>query len=77
MTSIGQDVRTSLPALVKGIRAALATSFVLGVAAGGFNSPEKYTHGRSDQRVKWFRLGLETGDMSKLKAIFQMPYDEL
>jgi predicted metalloprotease len=45
--------------------------------AGGFNSPEKYTHGRSDQRVKWFRLGLETGDMSKLKAIFQMPYDEL
>ena len=45
--------------------------------AGGFNSPEKYTHGRSDQRVKWFRLGLETGDMSKLKTIFQMPYDEL
>lgn len=45
--------------------------------ATGFTSPEKYTHGRSDQRVKWFRLGLKTGDLSKLKAIFDMPYDEL
>jgi uncharacterized protein len=45
--------------------------------ARGFTSPERYTHGRSDQRVKWFRLGLETGDMSKLKTIFEMPYDEL
>jgi predicted metalloprotease len=45
--------------------------------SGGFTSPEKYTHGTSAQRVKWFRLGLETGDMSKLKEIFEMPYDEL
>jgi predicted metalloprotease len=45
--------------------------------ATGFTSPEKYTHGRSDQRVKWFRLGLETGDLSKLKTIFQVPYDDL
>jgi len=45
--------------------------------AGGFVSPERFTHGRSDQRVKWFRLGLETGDMRNLKKIFEMPYDEL
>ncbi len=45
--------------------------------ATGFVSPEKFTHGRSDQRVKWFRLGLQTGDLSKLKKIFEMPYDEL
>jgi predicted metalloprotease len=45
--------------------------------ATGFTSPEKYTHGTSEQRVKWFRLGLKTGDMSKLKSIFDMPYDEL
>src|SRR5262245_22160235 len=45
--------------------------------ATGFTSPEKYTHGRADQRVKWFRRGLETGDMSQLKRIFDMPYDEL
>ena len=45
--------------------------------ARGFVSPEQYTHGRSDQRVKWFRLGLETGDLRKLKSIFEVPYDEL
>lgn len=43
----------------------------------GFNSPEKYTHGTSAQRVKWFRLGLQTGDLSMLKRIFEMPYDDL
>jgi predicted metalloprotease len=45
--------------------------------ARGFTSPESYTHGTSAQRVKWFRLGLETGDLSKLKAIFEMPYNQL
>lgn len=45
--------------------------------SGGFVSPEKYTHGTSEQRVKWFRRGLKTGDLSQLKAIFQMPDEEL
>lgn len=45
--------------------------------AGGFVSPEKYTHGTSAQRIKWFRLGLETGDMSMIKKIFDMPYGAL
>jgi uncharacterized protein len=43
----------------------------------GFVSPEKFTHGTSAQRVKYFRLGLATGDLSKLKALFEMDYDEL
>jgi hypothetical protein len=30
----------------------------------GFTSPEKYTHSTSTQRVRWFRLGLQTGDNS-------------
>lgn len=45
--------------------------------AGGFVSPEGFTHGTSAQREKWFRTGLETGDLSYLKKIFEMPYDEL
>jgi predicted metalloprotease len=45
--------------------------------ATGFVSPEQFTHGTSAQRVKWFRQGLKTGDMSMLKKIFEMPYDEL
>ena len=27
--------------------------------------PETFTHGTSDQRVRWFRRGLETGDMTQ------------
>jgi predicted metalloprotease len=45
--------------------------------ATGFVSPEKFTHGTSAQRVKWFRRGLQTGDLSHLKAIFQIEDDEL
>lgn len=33
----------------------------------GWVSPEKFTHGRSDQRVKNFRAGYTTGDFSKPK----------
>jgi predicted metalloprotease len=45
--------------------------------ATGFVSPEKFTHGSSAQRVKWFRLGFQTGDLSKLKTIFEMEDEEL
>ena len=45
--------------------------------ARGFTSPEAYTHGTSEQRVKWFRRGLDTGNLSRMKEIFKMPYDKL
>lgn len=35
--------------------------------SGGFVHPEKFTHGSSAQRVKWFKDGLRTGDASKRK----------
>jgi predicted metalloprotease len=40
-------------------------------------SPQNYTHGTSEQRVKWYRKGLETGDLSQLKVIFELPYGQL
>jgi predicted metalloprotease len=43
----------------------------------GFTSPENYTHGTSAQRVRWFSRGLETGDLSMLKEMFEMPYGQL
>jgi predicted metalloprotease len=33
--------------------------------ARGTIRPETFTHGTSEQRVRWFRRGLETGDMSQ------------
>jgi predicted metalloprotease len=35
--------------------------------SGGFVHPEKFTHGTSEQRTKWFLDGLKTGDASKKK----------
>ena len=33
--------------------------------AGNRVSPESFTHGSSEQRVRWFRTGLDTGDISQ------------
>ena len=46
----------------------------------GFNSPEKYNHGTSKQRMKYFSEGLKTGDASRtrLDRFFdeqQTPFD--
>jgi predicted metalloprotease len=32
-------------------------------AARGYVSPESFTHGSSEQRMRWFRRGLEAGDV--------------
>lgn len=45
--------------------------------ATGMVRPDKFTHGTSKQRMKWFMLGLKTGDLSKAKLLFDLPYNEL
>ncbi len=45
--------------------------------SAGFTSPENYTHGTSAQRVRWFKRGLETGDLGVLAEMFEMPYERL
>ncbi|MGB5681790.1 MAG: neutral zinc metallopeptidase, partial [Polyangiales bacterium] len=31
----------------------------------GYVTPESFTHGSSAQRVRWFKRGYETGDVSQ------------
>jgi predicted metalloprotease len=31
----------------------------------GYVAPESFTHGSSEQRARWFRTGLESGDMNR------------
>ncbi len=50
---------------------------VLQRRARGYVVPDNFTHGTSKQRVKWFRLGFDTGDMKKGDALFTLPYDQL
>ncbi|MBX3421730.1 MAG: zinc metallopeptidase [Pirellulaceae bacterium] len=38
---------------------------------------DAFTHGSSEQRMKWFSLGLRTGDLNHLMDMFELPYDEL
>lgn len=45
--------------------------------ATGRVRPDAFTHGTSQQRMKWFMLGLKTGDLSKMKLLFELPYNEL
>ena len=39
--------------------------------------PEAFTHGTSQQRMKWLKLGLTTGDISKGNQILSLPESQL
>jgi uncharacterized protein len=43
----------------------------------GYVVPDSFTHGSSAQRSRWFRLGLETGDLSQAKVLFELPAERL
>jgi predicted metalloprotease len=43
----------------------------------GFVIPERFTHGTSAQRVKWFKQGLATGDFNGCQQLFELDYDQL
>jgi predicted metalloprotease len=50
----------------EGIRAAAAVGDDrLQKQARGYVVPDSFTHGTSEQRVRWFRLGFESGDPAK------------
>lgn len=43
----------------------------------GFVVPDSFTHGTSAQRVRWFRRGIETGDLEGAKKLFELDESEL
>ncbi|MFA6244263.1 MAG: neutral zinc metallopeptidase [Candidatus Hydrogenedentales bacterium] len=45
--------------------------------AGGSVVPDSFTHGTSAQRLRWFKLGYETGSFEGAKQLFDNPYEEL
>lgn len=62
--------------LEEGLRAAAAIGDdTLQRQTQGFAVPDSFTHGTSEQRVRWLREGLRTGDLSQLEMFFEA--DEL
>ncbi|MCL4163327.1 UNVERIFIED_CONTAM: hypothetical protein GTU68_045204 [Idotea baltica] len=45
--------------------------------AQGFVVPERFTHGTSAQRVRWFKEGLRSGDLDGCKKLFEIDYGQL
>ena len=45
--------------------------------ARGYVVPDSFTHGTSAQRVRWFKRGLESGDVKGMKQLFELPYERL
>lgn len=45
--------------------------------AQGYTVPERYTHGTSAQRAKWFRKGLQSGNVDGCDELFRIAYERL
>ena len=39
--------------------------------------PDSFTHGTSAQRIRWFRLGFQTGDVKRMEELFTKAYGDL
>lgn len=39
--------------------------------------PDSFTHGSSEQRMRWFKRGFETGDVTLMDELFKLSYDQL
>lgn len=40
--------------------------------ARGYAQPETFNHGTSEQRMKWFKLGYQSGDLNKVNSLLDM-----
>lgn len=49
----------------------------LQLEAQGYKVPERYTHGTSAQRAKWFKLGLTSGKFEDCEELFRVSYERL
>jgi len=45
--------------------------------AQGYVRPEKFTHGTSQQRARWFNEGLSSGNLKEADQLFGLPYNKL
>lgn len=61
----GSRARTSLQVTEEDLREALNAAHAIGDDSLGHSDKSAYTHGSSDQRMRWFRRGFDSGDAQK------------
>ena len=49
----------------------------LQLEAQGYVKPDRYTHGTSKQRVRWFKQGLTSGRFKDCEQLFKVDYSQL
>jgi predicted metalloprotease len=64
------------------LESALKAAFEIGddrlqKKARGYVVPDSFQHGTSEQRMRWFRRGFETGRVSDAEELFTLPYNKL
>jgi predicted metalloprotease len=64
------------------VESALNAAFQIGddrlqKRARGYVVPDSFTHGTSQQRMRWFRDGFQTGDVDRARQLFDLDYSEL
>jgi predicted metalloprotease len=64
------------------IESALHAAFEIGddrlqKKARGYVVPDAFTHGTSQQRMRWFKEGFQTGDVGEARQLFDLDYKDL
>lgn len=64
------------------LESALKAAFEIGddrlqKKGSGYVRPDSFTHGSSEQRMRWFRDGLDKGDVNRKELLFDLPYSKL
>jgi predicted metalloprotease len=64
------------------LKSALNAAFQIGddrlqKRATGHVVKDSFTHGTSQQRMRWFQRGFKTGDVERARALFDLEYNEL
>lgn len=64
------------------IESALNAAFEIGddrlqKKARGFVVPDSFTHGTSKQRMRWFMEGFRSGDVQRMRELFDLDYGDL
>jgi predicted metalloprotease len=49
----------------------------LQLEAQGYVVPGRFTHGTSEQRVRWFTAGLNSGNLRGSQQLFELGYGQL